>query len=156
MRTSAPGRLLKIVDEIDDCGSASLTKLTVLKKWFEHPGRLSAFALWIARRVVSCKGQTRGAASELFREARTVLSGLDKAGTHLNRQAAKRLHARLRDFQNEYQNQRWGPVRIVHNWNLLLVEEALGICLWHTDSPSHGYKLAPTTASTTIPVTATA
>jgi hypothetical protein len=57
----------------------------------------------------------------------------------------------LRDFQNEYQNQRWGPVRVIHNWNLLLVEQGLAICLWHaeastelsrTSSPSHGYKLA--------------
>ena len=52
------------------------------------------------------------------------------------------LHDCLRDFQNEYQNQRWGPVRIVHNWNLMLVEQALAIYLWHQDSSAHGYKLA--------------
>jgi len=71
-----------------------------------------------------------------------LLAGLDKITPKLNRQTAQRLHDRLRDFQHEYKNQRWGPVRIVHNWNLLLVEEALDICLWHVDLPSHGYKLA--------------
>jgi hypothetical protein len=78
MRTSVPEKLLKIVDEIDSHGDASLTKLTVLKKWFEHPGRLSAFALWVAARAVSRKGKTGGAAAELFRQARALLAGLNK------------------------------------------------------------------------------
>jgi len=142
MRTSAPEKLLKVVDEIDEHGHASLTRLTVLKKWFERPKRLPAFALWVAARAVSRKGKTGGAAAALFLEARALLAGLDKITPKLERQTAHRLHDRLRDFQNEYKNQQWGPVRIVHNWNLLLVEEALGICLWHADSPSHGYKLA--------------
>jgi hypothetical protein len=114
----------------------------VLKKWFVRPKRLSAFALWVAARAVSRKGKTGGVAAVLFLEARALLAGQDKVNQKLERQTAQRLHDRLRDFQNEYKNQQWGPVRIVHNWNLLLVEESLGICLWHADSPSHGYKLA--------------
>ena len=50
MRTDVPEKLQAIVEEIDAQGSASLTHLTVLKKWFEHPGRLPAFGLWIAKR----------------------------------------------------------------------------------------------------------
>jgi hypothetical protein len=142
MRTSAPEKLLKVVDEIDEHGHASLARLTVLKKWLERPKRLSAFALWVAARAVSRKGKTDGAAAALFFEARALLAGLDKTEPKLNRQAVQRLHDHLRDFQHEYKNQQWGPVRIVHNGNLLLVEEALGICLWHANSPSHGYKLA--------------
>jgi hypothetical protein len=33
-------------------------------------------------------------------------------------------------------------VRIIHNWDLMLVEQALAICLWYADSPALGYKLA--------------
>jgi len=142
MRTHIPEKLLKIVEEIDDLGSARLTKLTVLKKWFERPERLCAFVIWIAARSVSGKGKASGEAAKLFREARALLAGLDKVHPELDRQAARALHDRLRDFQNEYQNQRWGPVRIVRNWNLMLVEEGLAIYLWHPDSPAHGYKLA--------------
>ena len=141
MRTNIPEKLLKIVDEIDADGSANLTKLAVLKKWFERSERLSAFAIWVAARAVSRKGKTTGAAAELFRAARTLMKGLDKIRPELDRQAAQALHDRLRDFQNEFQNQQWGPVRIVHNWNLMLVEHGLAICLWHLDSPTHGYKL---------------
>ncbi len=113
-----------------------------MKKWFEDPERLSAFAIWIATRAVSRKGKTSSAAAEFFREARTLLAGLDKYHPKLDLPAAQALHDQLRDFQNEHQNQRWGPVRIVHNWSLMLVEHGLAIYLWHLDSPAHGYKLA--------------
>jgi hypothetical protein len=142
MRTNIPEKLLKIVEEIDENGNASLTKLTVLKKWLERPERLSAFAIWVAARAVSRKGKTTGAAAELFREARTLLASLDKIRPKLDRQAAEVLHSRLRDFQNEYKTQQWASVRIVHNWNLMLIEAGLAIYLWHQDSPAHGYKLA--------------
>jgi hypothetical protein len=52
------------------------------------------------------------------------------------------LYARLREFQNEYERQRWGLVRIIRQWNLLLVEEALAIALGYTNTPAAGYKLA--------------
>ncbi len=139
MRTSVPEKLLKVVDEQ---GHASLTRLTVLKKWFARPERLYAFAIWAAARAVSRKGRTGGAAAALFLEARALLAGLDKTTPKLNRHAAQRLRDRLQDFQHEYKNQQWGLVRVIHNWNLLLVEEALNVYLWHVNSPSHGYKLA--------------
>lgn len=142
VRTDVPEKLLKIVEEIDTHGQANLTRLAVLKRWFEPPRRLSAFAIWVATRATSRKGKTSGAAAELFREAKALLAGLDKVCPALNRQASEKLHGRLRDFQNKHENQRWGPVRIIHNWNLLLVEKALDIYLWHADSPPHGYKLA--------------
>ena len=142
MRTKIPEKLLKIVEEIDTQGQANLTRLTVLKKWFERPGRLTAFALWVAARATSRKGKTGGTAAGLFKEARALLAGLDKFRPALGREAAESLHDRLREFQNEHQRQKWVSVRIVHNWNLLLVEEALAICIWYPNSPVHGYTLA--------------
>ncbi len=106
MRTNIPEKLSNIVKEIDDRRGASLTRLAVLKKWFERTERLSAFAIWIATRAVSRQGKTSGAAEKLFREVRGMLA------------------------------------RIVHNWNLILVEHGLDIYLWHLDSPTYGYKLA--------------
>ncbi|HTV42305.1 MAG TPA: hypothetical protein VMF08_17170 [Candidatus Sulfotelmatobacter sp.] len=142
MRTNIPEKLLKITDDIDAHGSANLTRLAVLKKWFEKPERLSAFAIWIAARATSRKGKTGGVAAELFRKARTLLAEAERCCPKVNRQAAKALHDELRNFQNEYENQRWGRVRIVHNWNLMLVEHGLAIYLWNLDSPAHGYRLA--------------
>ena len=126
MRTNVSEKLLKIVDEIDAGSYANLTKLAVLKKWFERPERLSAFAIWVAARAVSRKGKTTGAAAELFRAARKLFSGVDKIRPKLDKDAAQLLHDRLREFQNDYENQRWARVRIVHNWNLMFCRGSRG------------------------------
>ena len=76
-----------------------LTRLTVLKKWFERPERLRAFAIWVATRAVSDKGKVPALAAELFMEARKLLRGLDHSGAKLNRHADRKLLDRLRDFQ---------------------------------------------------------
>jgi hypothetical protein len=74
MQTHVPEKLLAIIVEIDTHGSASLTRLTVLKKWFEHPGRSLRFGLWIAKRLADRKGKnTTAAAGALLDEARTLL-----------------------------------------------------------------------------------
>lgn len=142
MRTSVPEKIINIVDEIDAKGNAKLTRLTVLKKWFERPGRLRAFGLWVASRAASRKEKAGGAAGKLFDEARTLLADHKTGAPGPELAAAENLYKRLRDCQNEYQNQQWGPVRIIPHWNLLLVEEGLAIYLRHNESPSHGYKLA--------------
>ena len=142
MRPNVTDKLLKIVAEINTNGNASLTRLTVLKKWFEQPGRLGSFALWLASQAKSQHGKTNGVTGDLVQEAGALLANLDSYAPTVNRAAAERLYDQLRDFQNEYQHQQWGSVRIVHNWDLMLVEQGLAIWLWHTDSPAHGYKLA--------------
>jgi hypothetical protein len=143
MFTDVPEKLWEIVEEIEANGQATLTRLTVLKKWFkQRPERLGPFALWVAARATSRKGKTTGEAAALFREARVLLKGLDKLRPKLDRPAAKRLHDRLRAFQNEYERQRWALVRIVRNRNLLVLEEALAIALGYANTPTDGYKLA--------------
>ena len=78
----------------------------------------------------------------MFAEVRTLLAGLDPLGNDLNTTAAGAFHQRLQEFQNEYRNDRWGRVRIVRHWQLLLVEKGLAIATSHDPHPSEGYKLA--------------
>jgi hypothetical protein len=142
MRTSVPEKLLAITDEIGERGEAQITRLTVLKKWFERPGRLPAFAVFIAARSTSRKGKTTGDAAILFRESRALLAGHDRIRPVLNLPQARALHQRLVAFQSEYRNAAWGRIRIIHNWNLMLIEHALAIYLAREASPADGYKLA--------------
>ncbi|MEO8353169.1 MAG: hypothetical protein ABI680_15675, partial [Chthoniobacteraceae bacterium] len=131
--------------DLDAKGNVSLTRLTVLKKWFERPGRSFAFGLWVARRAAGRKGKTKGEAGALLDEARALLgtaSTRESLFQQIDRDAAKDLHNRARAAQNEFQNQQWGPVRIIHCWPLLLVEEGLALHLGWTKSPTAGYKLA--------------
>ena len=142
MRTNIPEKLLRITDEIDERGQANVTRLTVLKKWFDRPYRLASFAIFVANRASGRKGKTTGEAAELFREARALLSEASILAPDIARDEAEKLHARLKAFQNEHKKVAGGPVRIVRNNNLLLIEEGLRIYLWCTDSPSDGYRLA--------------
>lgn len=142
MPTPLPKKLLKIVAEIQQQGSANETKLTILKKWFEKPARLSSFALFIARRVSRRKARRTKEAAQLMREARGLLKGLPLWRPKVPRQPAAELYERLHDFQNQYESQRWALVRILKDYDLFLIEEALRIYLWDQDSPPAGYSLA--------------
>ncbi len=145
MRSTVPEKLLAIVEEIDTHGHAGLTRLTVLKKWFEHPGRLPSFGLWIARRAAGRKGKTKGEAAALLNETRTLLGTTatrESFTQPVDRDVVQVLHHQARDFHSEFQPQQWGPVRIIHCWPLLLVEAGLALYLGEAKSPSDGYKLA--------------
>ena len=53
MPTAVQDKLAAIINEIDRTGHANIMRLTVLKKWFEHPRRLRAFGLWVAERAAN-------------------------------------------------------------------------------------------------------
>ena len=137
-------RLNAVIREIDSSGHANPTRLTVLKKWFEQTGRLPAFGLWIAARAASRAGTPDGAAGELSEEARGILTGWLRAKANPPQADAVRLRARLRAFQDTYQRQKWGSVRVIKDSNFLLVEEGLGLYLADPPLPSQGYRLAVT------------
>jgi hypothetical protein len=142
VRTQIPEKLLRIADEIEEKGEANLTRLTVLKKWFDRPYRLASFAVFVANRASGRKGKTIGEAAELFHEARALLSKVPILDPVLELKAAEQLHGRLKTFQDEHKKVAWGSVRMVKNHNLFLIEEGLRIYLWSTGSPSDGYRLA--------------
>lgn len=142
MFTEVPEKLQQIIDDIGEHGSAELTRLTVLKKWFEHSERLVALAVWVAARAASRKGKTRGEAAILFDEARRLVKGANKLRPEVDLLAARQLFDRLRDYQSDYERHRWGLVRVLKNRNLLLIEQALAIVLRKPARPSDGYRLA--------------
>jgi len=145
MRTAVPEKILKVIDDIHTRGNVPLTRLTVLKKWFERPGRLPVFGLWVARQAAGRKDKTQDGAAALLDETRGLLGSAvtrESLFQQIDRKAAQSLHDRARKFQNEFQKQQWGPVRIIHCWPLLLVEEGLALHAGLDRHPSDGYKLA--------------
>src|SRR3990172_9685015 len=145
MRTAVPEKILKVIDDIHTRGNVPLTRLTVLKKWFERPGRLPVFGLWVARQAAGRKGKTQDGAAALLGETRALLgSALTRVSLfqQIDPEAAQSLHDRARKFQNQFQKQQWGPVRIIHCWPLLLVEEGLALHAGLDRHPSDGYKFA--------------
>ncbi len=142
IRRNVSDKLREIAAEIERRGSTNLTRLTVLKKWFEVPSRLSSFAIFIAVQASRQKTKTTKEAAELFREARALLADVDVFAPVIPRAAATELLACLRAFQDEYRDVAWGPVRIIHDHNLYLNECGLRIYLGHGDTPTGGYRLA--------------
>ena len=141
-RPNFSDKLREIAAEIERRGSANQTRLTVLKKWFEVSSRLSSFAIFIADQASRQKTKTTKEAAELFRETRNLLADVDVFAPKIPRAAAAKLHAVLRAFQNEHTDAAWGPVRIIHDHNLFLVECGLHIYLGHGATPTEGYRLA--------------
>jgi hypothetical protein len=58
-RTTISDKLREIVVAIEQRGSVNLSRMTVIKKWFEVPSHLSSFAIFFADRAPRWK--TRGA-----------------------------------------------------------------------------------------------
>jgi hypothetical protein len=135
-------KLREIVVAIEQRGSVNLTRLTVIKKWFEVPNHLSSFAIFIADHASRRKTKTTKEAGELIREARTLLADVDVFAPNIPRKVATRLHVSLHAFQNEHRNIPWGAVRIIRDHNLFLIECGLHIYLGHGDTPREGYRLA--------------
>lgn len=141
-RLSITGKLHSILQEIDQTGCAELIRLTVLKKWFEQrPERMTAFALWMARLAATAglnESGTDAVQAGLFAEARTLLGerGLPE------QMAARAFRHRLNAYQNNYERQAWGSVRLIKNWNLYLIEIGLDLYLDHRALPASAYRLA--------------
>ncbi|MFB1490253.1 MULTISPECIES: hypothetical protein [unclassified Thiocapsa] len=134
-------KLASIVEEIDREGFAELVRLSVLKKWFDKPGRLTAFALWIAEQATTGEAPVSEPEASLLAQVRALLADLPARGD-LNPRAMRELRARLEAFQPDYRSLNWGRVRLVNSHALMLIEDAFGICLRHQDDPRFGYKLA--------------
>jgi hypothetical protein len=135
----------RIVQDIDSRGNASLTRLTVLKKWLEPAGRLPALGGWIARRAAFDHEGKEPDEKALLAMARAFFGELPADANSWSagdRRSAESLHQKARDYKREFRNQQWGPVRVVHSWPLLLIEGGLALALDHDPHPADGYKLA--------------
>jgi hypothetical protein len=142
MPISIQEQLAAIITEIDRTGHADVLRLTVLKKWFRQPGRLAAFGLWVARRAAARGALSEGVAAELLGQAHALLTEPGLYGARPDWTATETLYRRSRAFQDQFERQAWGPVRMIRNWDLLLVEQGLALYLGHCDSPTDGYRLA--------------
>ena len=147
-RTTISDKLREVAAEIEQRGSARLTRLTVLKKWFEVPSHLSSFAIFIADQA--SRRKTTKEASELICKARALVAGVDVFAPKIARAAATSLYASLQAFQNEQRNVPWGAVRIIRDHNLFLIECGLGIYLRHEDVPKRGTVSLQAIVKTTI------
>jgi hypothetical protein len=142
VRTNIPEKIVSILRDIDQVGSQELTRLTVLKKWFQAPSRAKSFAIFVAKRASSRSGKVGSYEEELFRLSRKLLNGVNVVKPSVDKRKARGLYRKLHDFQKDQKKARWAVVRIIKNWNLFLIEEGLQIYLDRADDVAEAYKLA--------------
>ena len=65
-----------------------------------------------------------------------------KTGTTETKSSLDDVHSEIQGVQDQYENQRWGSVRIIESRELLIVETALASVLYPWASSNLGYHLA--------------
>jgi hypothetical protein len=134
-------KLQEIMVDIRNTGNVGQTRLTILKKWFEVPGRAASFGIVIATHASQRTEAMTAETAPLYREAQQLLAQVDIFRPEIPRQSAQDLHARLREFQNERRNVHWTTIRIINDHSLFLIEAGLGLYL-HCDDPAAAYRVA--------------
>jgi hypothetical protein len=116
--------------------AVSVTRLTTLKGLCQEPEAANRFVTYLARKTLGHveRGQRRSgrlppekarAHRQMMAGALTEMEAWLQAPTEARRQRLWDLLGRIRDEQNEYENIKWGAVRLVRDWELLLFEYAL-------------------------------
>jgi len=127
-----------------------VTRLTVLKKWFEIPDRLPSFGASIAKQTLKQAGKATKEAVELLHEASEMLADVDVFDLKYSKERRDKSPRSSSIISNERRELKWTSVRVIHNQSLFLVEGGVRLYIAHCISPAEGYRLAASYASITI------
>jgi len=129
-----------------------VTRLTTLKSLCEDAQAAAHFAFHLAKltarkmRENACPShldpETWDAYKELVAKALEHMDAYVEEPSEEASRAVWSVQSEVREVQNTYRNQAWGPVRIIHSTEVLLIEYALSCLLQPTASADWGYHLA--------------
>jgi hypothetical protein len=120
-------KLEEIIEAIRRRERVEITRLTVVKKLCEDHGAARAYALFLARKAQGRLREKKGAHRYLAlanRAIREMKSAPDQSPEEINWSLLEVL-GEIKAEQNEYKSTRWGMVRQVECWDLLIIEQAL-------------------------------
>src|SRR5215470_7544571 len=145
-------QLATIARELREGASFNITRLTTLKSLCEDATAAARFALHLAqltyRRMQekACPFHLDPEKWEYYKQVvDEAIRQMQRYIEHPTQEATDLVQAWLSDvraIQNTYRNQAWGPVRIIHSTEVLLIEYALSCLLQPTASADWGYHLA--------------
>ena len=137
-------KLEETVEAIHRKENVEITRLTVVKKLCENPDAAGAFALFLARksqgrlREKKSKGRYLQLANRAIREMKIYPA---EPSIDQTLRLGSLLHE-IEGEQNEYESVKWGVVRNVKSWDLLIVEHALRSIHRIHEAPYWLYKAA--------------
>ncbi len=146
-------KLAQIVAELRQGRDFSITRLTSMKSLCQDPAIAAHFVTFLARktleRVARGQGRSRHGPAEQARAHRQLMSdALAAMERWLNtptmavRQHLEQLLSRMQATQNEYRRIHWGAVRIIHDWDLFLVETAVRCLVYRREAAHWAYQEA--------------
>src|SRR5262249_36162956 len=144
--------LATLARELRAGASFNITRLTTLKSLCEDATAAAQFAVHLAQ-LTSRRMREKPCPSHLDPEKweydkQVVDEAIRQMQRYLEKppeEEADLVRAWLSDvraIQNTYRNQAWGPVRVIHSTEVLLIEYALSCLLQPTASANWGYHLA--------------
>ena len=141
-------KLAQITDELYQGKNFNITRLTTLKSLCKEPYIAAHFVFYIAQRTQErmedkepeyVKPDKWIQHKELVKKAILKMKNYLEDRTKEDEQVLRDLLCEIKELQNEYENQHWGPVRIIESFDTLVVEKALTCILSHEDSSFWGY-----------------
>jgi hypothetical protein len=145
-------QLATIARELREGASFNITRLTTLKSLCEDATAAARFAVHLAQltyrkmREKACPFHLDPQQWEYYKQVvDEAIRQMQRYIEHPTQEAADLVQAWLSDVravQNTYRNQAWGPVRMIHSTEVLLIEYALSCLLQPTASADWGYHLA--------------
>jgi hypothetical protein len=128
-------KLAQITQELYQGKHFNITRLTTLKSLCENPDIASCFVFYLAQRTQE-KMETKEEPTyiqpekwlqhkELVEKAVLKMREYLDSKTKEDEESLKHLLYELKQLQNQYENQSWGPVRIIESSDTLVVEKAL-------------------------------
>jgi hypothetical protein len=145
-------QLATVARELREGASFNITRLTTLKSLCEDATAAACFAVHLAT-LTHRKMQEKPCPSHLDAEQWAHYKQMVETAVQAMQQYVEQpttqttnplwtLQSQVRALQNTYRNQAWGPVRIIHSTEVLLIEYALSCLLQPTSSADWGYHLA--------------
>ncbi len=124
----------------------NITRLTLIKSLCSDPGATAEFAVYIAklaqRQFNARSGKKRPEYGQLVARAIPAMTRFLKSPTEATESKLWEFHQRAKDAQSKVEQQRWGGVRIIECWELLIVETAMECLLYPSHSSILGYQVA--------------
>lgn len=144
--------LAQIADDLRRGEDFNITRLTILKGLCSDPKATAQFALYLAKKTQQAMKSRRCPSymkpedwrnyQRLVGKAVRGMAGFLNRRTKAAEGALHDLSLEVRGVQNEYKHIQWGPVRIIHSWEVLIAEKALECVLDSWDSSRLGYEIA--------------
>lgn len=145
-------QLASIATELHEGASFNITRFTTLKILCEDATAAAHFDVHLAQ-VTYKKMQEQSRPSHLNAQkwahytqvVETALQAMQRYVEQPPTQTTNLLwglQSQVRALQDRYENQEWGPIRIIESTEVLLIEYALSCLLQPTASADWGYRLA--------------